>query len=196
MILQENRHVSHSLDVQQRKTNIFGHHVGKVRTAPFGGKPELDFQVAVFELKPFDKTKLQNRLIEFRVQHPAKPLPNFCGDGRKTLRFLSDLRHPVPTRLRCVQSFLRTAEDHDHTRIPFPVRIETLIWYSQEIVAVSVEKFSNRNREAGKSLTTGIETCIVCSHVLLVDEIISPIDCKTSARRVENHCWPATILML
>jgi len=59
-----------------------------------------------------------------------------------------------------------------------------------------VEKFSNRDREAGKSLTMGIETCIVCSHVLLVDGIISPIDCKTSARRVENHCWPDTTLML
>jgi hypothetical protein len=71
--------------------DIFGHHIGKVCGTPTGGQLEGNGRMAIVDGEGADKPQLENRLVQFGIQHVPEPLQEgwaIVARGKFALHFL------------------------------------------------------------------------------------------------------------
>jgi len=73
MVAETNRDVVDTRNGQEGVANVFGHHIGKIRGTPTRWQLDGNGRMAVVDGEGADKTQLENRLVQFGVQHVAEP---------------------------------------------------------------------------------------------------------------------------
>jgi hypothetical protein len=71
MVTQTHGDLVDTHDGQEGVADIFGHHIGKVRGTPTGGQLDGNGRMAIVDGEGADKPQLENRLVQFGIQHVA-----------------------------------------------------------------------------------------------------------------------------
>lgn len=76
MILHADCDILNALDGQELTSNILSHHVGEVRCTQVSREMHDDGEMSVFSCDGFDEAELQDRLVEFRIEHTVQTRRN------------------------------------------------------------------------------------------------------------------------